>query len=57
MWDGIVEMRKMYPAAVDTMGCEVQKKNEVSADDKAYHVLISLMLSAQTKDEVTHATT
>ena len=57
MWDGIVKMRKMYPAAVDTMGCEVQKKNDASADDKAYHVLVSLMLSAQTKDEVTHATT
>ena len=48
----------MHVAAVDTMGCEVQKKNDgYSKDDKAYHVLISLMLSAQTKDEVTHATT
>ena len=47
MWDGIMEMRKMHIAAVDTMGCEVQKKNDgYSKDDKAYHVLISLMLSA-----------
>ena len=44
-------------AAVDTMGCDQEHKKKASKEDKAYHTLISLMLSAQTKDEVTHATT
>ena len=57
MWNGIEKMRKLNLAAVDTMGCDQEHKKEASKDDKAYHTLISLMLSAQTKDEVTHATT
>ena len=56
-WDGIAKMRKAETAPVDTMGCGVDKKPDASKEDKAYHTLISLMLSAQTKDEVTHATT
>lgn len=31
--------------------------DEASVEDMRYHTLVSLMLSAQTKDEVTHATT
>ena len=50
-------MRKAYQAPVDTMGCGQEYAKKVSKEDAAYHTLISLMLSAQTKDEVTHATT
>ena len=50
-------MRQINQAAVDTMGCDQEHDAKASEDDKAYHTLISLMLSAQTKDEVTHATT
>ena len=57
MWDGIMEMRKVNVAAVDNMGCDQVHRKKASKEDQAYHTLISLMLSAQTKDEVTHATT
>ena len=57
MFIGIEKMRKQYPAAVDNMGCDQVHEKKASKEDKAYHTLISLMLSAQTKDEVTHATT
>lgn len=50
-------MRKASLAPVDTMGCGVEKKKKATQDEKNYHILISLMLSAQTKDEVTHAAT
>lgn len=50
-------MRKAYQAPVDTMGCGQEYAKKVSKEDAAYHTLVSLMLSAQTKDEVTHATT
>jgi endonuclease III len=50
-------MRNLEQAPVDTMGCGVELKKDVSKEDRAFHTLISLMLSAQTKDEVTHATT
>jgi hypothetical protein len=39
-------MRKKESAPVDTMGCGVEMKKQVSAEDKAFHTLISLMLSA-----------
>jgi hypothetical protein len=39
-------MRGDESAPVDTMGCGVEMKKEASADDKVYHTLISLMLSA-----------
>jgi len=39
-------MRGVESAPVDTMGCGVEMKEDASVDDKAYHTLISLMLSA-----------
>ena len=57
MWSGIEQMRKQNIAAVDTMGCEQIHDKKASKDNQAYHTLISLMLSAQTKDEVTYSTT
>ncbi len=39
------------------MGYDSVYHKTASKEDKAYHTLIGLMLSAQTKDEVTHATT
>ncbi|CAG0889399.1 unnamed protein product [Darwinula stevensoni] len=53
--DNIREMRKDRTAPVDTMGCE--KCGDETAEPKVYrfHTLVSLMLSSQTKDTVTHA--
>lgn len=49
------EMRKNFDAPVDTMGCD--KCHDDSADPKVqrYQQLLSLMLSSQTKDQVTFA--
>lgn len=57
-WRQILEnvkiMRANVPAPVDTMGCD--KCSDENADEKTrrFHVLLALMLSSQTKDEVTH---
>lgn len=48
------EMRKLYPAPVDEMGCE-KCSDETDEKLKRFHILVSLMLSSQTKDQVTHA--
>ncbi|KAK6907011.1 hypothetical protein I203_101000 [Kwoniella mangroviensis CBS 8507] len=52
----IEEMRKNIVAPVDTMGCE-RPRTIVDNDPKTlrFHILISLMLSSQTKDPVTSA--
>lgn len=47
------KMRKDHPAPVDTMGCAKCADDEGTERDKRFQVLVSLMLSAQTKDEVT----
>ena len=59
MWEGIQNSRKKILAPVDGMGCDELslKKDKNSLNQRAYHNLVGLMLSAQTKDEVTHATT
>ncbi|KAF2887718.1 hypothetical protein ILUMI_18455, partial [Ignelater luminosus] len=49
------EMRKEQDAPVDTMGCEQCPDEKASPEDKRFQTLISLMLSSQTKDQVTHA--
>lgn len=51
--ENIRSMRKKHPAPVDTMGCD--KCSEDNYDEKAqrYHCLLSLMLSSQTKDQIT----
>ncbi|KAI9445762.1 DNA glycosylase [Lactarius psammicola] len=54
-YDAIREMRARFPAPVDTMGCDTAKWKEVDPRNKRFATLISLMLSSQTKDEVTDA--
>lgn len=50
----IEEQRKTVLAPVDTVGCEALTDRENYPPDVArYHCLTSLMLSSQTKDEVT----
>lgn len=53
MLDNMREMRKNRSAPVDTMGCH--KCSDSNADEKTqrFHHLIALMLSSQTKDQVT----
>ena len=47
------EMRKRWPAPVDTMGCESLAEDHRSPRDRRLQTLIALMLSSQTKDTVT----
>ncbi|EDV27688.1 uncharacterized protein TRIADDRAFT_21050 [Trichoplax adhaerens] len=53
----IREMRKAKDAPVDTMGCsELSDRSEsVEVRVQRYQILISLMLSSQTKDQITAA--
>ncbi|KAH9961148.1 DNA glycosylase [Lactifluus volemus] len=52
-YDAIKEMRARFPAPVDTMGCDTAKWKETDPRNKRFATLVSLMLSSQTKDEVT----
>ncbi|KAI0296854.1 DNA glycosylase [Russula brevipes] len=54
-YDAIREMRARFPAPVDTMGCDTAKWKEMDPRNKRFATLVSLMLSSQTKDEVTDA--
>ena len=54
-WRLIKELRKDRTAVVDTMGCERLADPKASEKDRRYHVLVSLMLSSQTKDTVNAA--
>ncbi|XP_060116943.1 endonuclease III-like protein 1 [Heteronotia binoei] len=51
--DNIREMRKARDAPVDQMGAEKCFDSEAPPKVKRYQVLLSLMLSSQTKDQVT----
>lgn len=51
----IIEMRKLRDAPVDTMGCDVISDVLAEPHDYRYQVLLSLMLSSQTRDQVTSA--
>ncbi|XP_067005253.1 endonuclease III-like protein 1 [Anabrus simplex] len=53
--DNIREMRKNKDAPVDGMGCDKCMDENASPEDMRYQSLISLMLSSQTKDQVTYA--
>ena len=53
MWDLIMEMRSKHIAPVDTMGSDKLGEKKASKNEYAYHTLIGLMLSSQTKDEMT----
>jgi len=54
-YDLIKEMRKKTVAPVDTMGCDKAQLREIDPKAQRLSTLISLMLSSQTKDEVTDA--
>lgn len=56
MWDLIEVMRKENPAPVDTMGAGCIQNSTDDKNTQAFQTLVGLMLSAQTKDEVTSAT-
>lgn len=58
MWDKIQVHRDKVVAPVDELGASSLVKDYDPSDinTKAYHTLIGLMLSSQTKDEVTHST-
>lgn len=55
-WKEVLEslrmMRKAKPAPVDTMGCHMCSDDEAGPEEKRFHILVALMLSSQTKDEV-----
>ncbi|XP_046605808.1 endonuclease III-like protein 1 [Neodiprion virginianus] len=51
----IYEMRKHSTAPVDEMGCHKCSDPNATASDARFQILIALMLSSQTKDQVTHA--
>eukprot|EP00668_Euglena_longa_P002527 GGOE01002948.1.p1 GENE.GGOE01002948.1~~GGOE01002948.1.p1 ORF type:complete len:284 (-),score=53.56 GGOE01002948.1:182-928(-) len=55
VWTLIEGMRKATVAPVDTMGCERLADEEVDEPTRRYQHLVSLMLSAQTRDEMTSA--
>ncbi|CAL1268960.1 unnamed protein product [Larinioides sclopetarius] len=55
--DNILKMRKMYVAPVDSLGCEECPEKDVKPEVFRYQTLISVMLSSQTRDEVTFAAT
>lgn len=52
--ENIRQMRKQQLAPVDTMGCHKCSDNDADEKTKRYHVLIALMLSSQTKDQITY---
>ncbi|GAA5817384.1 hypothetical protein MFLAVUS_010929 [Mucor flavus] len=58
-WDIVYDIletyRKVHKAAVDTMGCERLADRTSSPKVQRFQTLVSLMLSAQTKDTVTSA--
>ncbi|XP_022916083.2 endonuclease III-like protein 1 [Onthophagus taurus] len=53
--DNLREMRMNKDAPVDSMGCDQCPDTTADPKDKRYQALLSLMLSSQTKDEVTYA--
>jgi len=55
VYDKIVDMRSQIVAPVDTMGCGRAQLEETEPKNQRFATLVSLMLSSQTKDEVTSA--
>ncbi|KAJ2333926.1 alpha,alpha-trehalase nth1, partial [Coemansia sp. RSA 2681] len=53
VFDRIKEYRATHEAPVDTVGCEALTEEEKDPKLKRFRSLVSLMLSAQTRDEVT----
>ncbi|KAF9809239.1 hypothetical protein IEO21_07468 [Rhodonia placenta] len=54
-YDTIKDMRSRIVAPVDTMGCDRPQLEETTPQNQRFATLVSLMLSSQTKDEVTFA--
>ncbi|KIJ63357.1 hypothetical protein HYDPIDRAFT_134499 [Hydnomerulius pinastri MD-312] len=54
-YDAIKKMRSRITAPVDTMGCDQAQLKEQDPKNQRFATLVSLMLSSQTKDEVTDA--
>ena len=52
LYRNIQEMRSKADAPVDTMGCTELYSGEATPVEKRFQVLISLLMSSQTKDEV-----
>lgn len=55
MIDHIREVRKKFPAPVDSMGCDQCHNSTDKTQDQRVQILLSLMLSSQTKDPITWA--
>lgn len=56
LYNRVKDMRMRNPTApVDVIGCTRLFVKESSPRDRRFHILVSLMLSAQTKDETTAA--
>lgn len=55
IFNNIKEMRQTMKAPVDTMGCEQCADSKAPPNHQRYQILVALMLSSQTKDEVTFA--
>ena len=55
-WKEVLEnlrsMRSSRSAPVDTMGCHMCSDEKATPAEKRFHILVALMLSSQTKDEV-----
>merc|ERR1711953_79588 len=52
LYRNIQEMRSKADAPVDTMGCTELYSGEATPKEKRFQILISLLMSSQTKDEV-----
>lgn len=55
IFKNIKQMRLEHKSPVDTMGCEQCADKEASPANQRFQILVALMLSAQTRDEVTFA--
>jgi endonuclease-3 len=55
LYKGIQKIRSVTPAPVDTIGCNKLYDVDATRDVQRYHILISLLLSSQTRDEVNAA--
>jgi len=53
--ENIRKIRQKYPAPVDSMGCDQAHYDRESETTKRFLVLVSLLLSSQTKDPITWA--
>jgi endonuclease-3 len=53
IFKNIKQMRLEHTSPVDTMGCEQCADKKASPANQRFQILVALMLSAQTRDEVT----